>query len=154
MTNDTKAPAAPKAVKEPKVVVSKIEKNGVVRPSAGSLTEKPWVVADNLMATNGKAPSRKEVIEASVAEGVNEATASTQYGRWRVFNGVKAAPIEKKFKAKAPKAPKAPEAPAAVEPAETEAEAEEIGEVDETSVISDDAFDDGNNDGSDSENDE
>lgn len=145
MTNDTKAPKAPKAVKEPKVVVPKIEKNGVVRPTAGSLTEKPWLVADNLLATNGKAPSRKEVIEASVAEGVNEATASTQYGRWRVFNGVKSAPIEKKVKAKAPKAPKAP---AAAAPAEPEAEAEETSEVD------DEASDDGDDGSNDGENDE
>lgn len=99
-----------------KVVVAKIEKNGVVRPKAGSVTEKPWLVADQISAETGAPAGRKEVISASVAQGINAATASTQYGRWRVFNGVKPAPVEKKVKVAKPKKEKAPKAPAATEP--------------------------------------
>lgn len=50
------------------------------RPGAGTATGKVWETFDELVANN-TAPSRKAVIEASVAKGVNKATAGVQYKR-------------------------------------------------------------------------
>ena len=50
-------------------------------PKATSTTGKVWMIADRLLATGST--DRKAVIAACVAEGINPATASTQYGKWR-----------------------------------------------------------------------
>jgi len=90
---------------------SSVEQNGVSRPKVGTATERVWAIADALSTAAGKAIERKPVLDAAVAEGINPATAATQYGRWCKFFGVKHAPIEKA--AKEPKAPKAPKKPKA-----------------------------------------
>jgi len=50
-------------------------------PKATSTTGRVWLIADRLLATGST--DRKAVIAACVAEGINAATASTQYGRWK-----------------------------------------------------------------------
>lgn len=84
-----------KKEKAAKEVVAKIEQNGVVRPNAGTATARVWEIAEALSESIGSAASRKEVLEAATAEGINASTAATQYGRWTKFHGiVKAAKVE------------------------------------------------------------
>lgn len=52
------------------------------RPKATSTTGRVWEIADSLMKGN-VLPERKAVIAACEAEGINPATASTQYGKWK-----------------------------------------------------------------------
>lgn len=113
---DAKAEA--KAKKEAEAAAKKAEKaaskmptqNGITRPGAGTGTGKVWDIADRLSAETQKPAERGAVIKAAEAEGVNISTASTQYGRWRQFHGLKA---ERITKAAADVAAKT-EAPAAV----------------------------------------
>lgn len=79
-------------------------KNGVTRPAANTKTGLVWVIADRLSAAAGAPAERKAVMDQCKEEGVNEATAATQYGRWRKYYGLTGT--------KAPKAD-APAAPAA-----------------------------------------
>lgn len=53
------------------------------KPKSG-VTLRVWEIADALVAicTNGKPPSKKLVISECRAEGINEATAAVQYGKW------------------------------------------------------------------------
>ncbi len=108
-----KVPKPPKAEKPARVKGE--EKNGICRPVADGATKNVWAIADKLSAKNKRPALRSEVIPACEAEGINTATATTQYGRWRVFNGlVGRSPRPAKEKpAKAEKAPKA-EKPAKV----------------------------------------
>jgi hypothetical protein len=61
--------------------------NGVTRPNAATITGRVWNLVDELQAALGKLPARSEVIGKGLAQGINEATLSTQYGRWRKFHG-------------------------------------------------------------------
>lgn len=71
---------------------AKDTKNDVTRPAVNTKTGLVWVIADRLSAA-AKAPAeRKAVMEQCKEEGVNEATAATQYGRWRKYYGLKGAP--------------------------------------------------------------
>lgn len=98
---ETQAEAkAPKAEKPAKIV-----QNNVTRPNAGTTTGRIWEISDSISAKLKAPAPRKDVMEAAAAEGINAATAATQYGKWRKFNGLKSEP-------KAPKA-EAPAAPAA-----------------------------------------
>ena len=108
MTEEAKTEAVEKA--------PKVEQNGVSRPKVGTATERVWAIADALSTAVGKAVERKPVLDAAVAEGINPATAATQYGRWCKFFGVVKTLGEKAVKEpKAPKAPKAAKAKAAAE---------------------------------------
>lgn len=71
-----------------KQVVTKIVQNGVTRPKDGTKTARVWEIADELSAAAGKPAKRKDVIAKILEEGGNPATAATQYGRWRKFNGL------------------------------------------------------------------
>lgn len=82
-----KAPAEPKAKVE-KVVEPKDIQNGVTRPKPGTKTGFVWEVADNLSKEAGAPAPRKVVIATCVEEGINPATASTQYGKWRAYHGL------------------------------------------------------------------
>jgi hypothetical protein len=106
-----KAPAAPKDIK-----------NGITRPKTGTTCAKIFDLAD-------KHKERAPVLEAAEKLGINAATATTQYGKWRVYNGitgrtakvtkvVKKKPAPPKPPAKKKAAPKPPAPPA--EPAPTE----------------------------------
>ena len=81
----------------------KIQAHGVTRPADGTSTGRVWAISDELSKAAGKPIERKAVMEKGVSEGLNPATIATQYGKWRVFNGLKGVVAEK-----APKPPKAP----------------------------------------------
>jgi len=106
MTEETKDA---KPVKPARVVV---EQNGVVRPNEGTATGNVWAIADRLSAAKGAPAERGEVVTTCIAEGINEATAATQFGRWRKFYGIvtvkkpKLSDEEKKAAAAAKKAKK------------------------------------------------
>lgn len=56
-------------------------------PSTG-VTKRVWDIADKMTAGNyGSGRDRAEVIAACVAEGINPATAATQYSKWRKARG-------------------------------------------------------------------
>lgn len=79
-----------------KPVVEKDERNGVVRPKAGTKTGQVWEIADSISAELGEPAPRRDVMEAGVAAGVNGSTVATQYGRWRKYHGLKAEPRGRK----------------------------------------------------------
>jgi bifunctional DNA-binding transcriptional regulator/antitoxin component of YhaV-PrlF toxin-antitoxin module len=54
-----------------------------LRPAAGTRTGRVWEIADRISAEKGRQASRGQVIEASVSEGINPNTASTQYHHWK-----------------------------------------------------------------------
>ena len=62
--------------------------NGVTRPGEGTVTGRVWEIADELSAQEGEPAKRGDVLKATEAEGINPATAATQYGRWRKFHGL------------------------------------------------------------------
>ena len=89
---------AAKAAKEAAKIIRAVA-NGVTRPAAGTSTARIWQIADEISA-KAKAPaSRADVLKVAEAEGLNTATCATQYGRWRVFNGLKGVDIQGKPKA-------------------------------------------------------
>lgn len=65
---------------------AKIVQNGITRPATGTTTGRIWEIADNL-STEGPA-KRAPVLAQCKEEGINNATAATQYGRWRKFYGL------------------------------------------------------------------
>jgi len=68
-----RAPAAPRAPGEP-----------AERPRNAGATQKVWDVADAMkVSNNGQIPERKLVIEECVRQGINAATASTQFSKWK-----------------------------------------------------------------------
>lgn len=83
---ETPAPA-PAPVKD--------QQHGVTRPKADTKTGRIWAITDALSKKAGKPAARKDVINAAIAEGINAATAATQYGRWRKYFGLGAEPKEK-----------------------------------------------------------
>jgi hypothetical protein len=96
-----------------KPAVKKDQKNGITRPKEGTTTRKVWDIADRLK-------ERAPVLAECAKRKINAATATTQFGKWREYNGLKgkktkkAAKPAKKVSAKKAKAPKATPAPAAV----------------------------------------
>ena len=75
----------------------RVEKNGAVQPKEGTDCRKVWDLATKI------GPDRAAVLEAAAKANINPATASTQFARWRQFNGI----VGRTAKPKAPKAPKA-----------------------------------------------
>lgn len=53
------------------------------RPKAGTATGRVWEIADSLVESDGTLPERSTVVEKATAEGINPATVSTQYGKWK-----------------------------------------------------------------------
>ena len=94
----------------------KIAQNGVTRPGAGTATARIWEIADAESARLGAPVERAAVLEIAEKEQLNPATAATQYGRWRTFNGLVrmpkpvTGPVEKPAKAEKPKKGAAPAA--------------------------------------------
>lgn len=68
---------------------AKLMQNGQTRPAAGTTTVKVWDIADAISARNKVPAERAEVLKEAEAQGVNAATAATQYSRWCLFHGVK-----------------------------------------------------------------
>ena len=58
----------------------------MTRPGEGTLTGRVWEIADALGETLEREPSRSEVVEKCVAEGLNVNTAHTQFSLWRKEN--------------------------------------------------------------------
>lgn len=75
-----KKEAAPKAEKD--------SQNGVTRPKDGTATGAVWKICDQISSRKKRPAERAEVIEKAEADGINKATASTQYGRWCRYHGV------------------------------------------------------------------
>jgi hypothetical protein len=73
---------------------SKVEKaekvvaNGITRPNPNTKTGRVFEIADEISAAAGEPAKRGEVLKVCDEEGINKATAATQYGRWRKFNGL------------------------------------------------------------------
>lgn len=76
------------ATKEPKSRVRNEKQNGVTRPNPETNTGKVWGIADEISRKKKAPATRAEVVEAGVASGINPATVTTQYGRWRRFYGI------------------------------------------------------------------
>lgn len=79
---------------EKKPPVAKVDKpkrevkNTVPRPGKDTVTGRVWAISDALTKKlKGKPAPRKDVLAACEDEKINPATAATQYGRWRKFNG-------------------------------------------------------------------
>ena len=89
---------AAKAAKEAAKIVRAVS-NGVTRPADGTSTARIWQIADEISAAAKAPASRADVLKVAEAEGLNPATCATQYGRWRVFNGLKGVDIQGKPKA-------------------------------------------------------
>lgn len=79
---------AAKAAKEAAKIV-RVVANGVTRPAPGTSTARIWEIADEISAAAKAPASRADVLKVAEAEGLNTATCATQYGRWRVFHGLK-----------------------------------------------------------------
>lgn len=136
MTKQNTAASTEKPAKAEKPKVEKVTANGVTRPKAGTKTARVWEIADKMRAEvrpgkpavaevkdgdkimtpavaevpekpAGTPAARKDVIAACMAEDINAATAATQYGRWRKFNGLKGSD-----EPAAPAAPKGEDKPA------------------------------------------
>lgn len=76
--------AAPKAKKEPSA-------DPAERPRQG-ITKRIWEIADELLSVTGSIANikefRKQVIARASAEGANEGTAATQFGKWKSGKGL------------------------------------------------------------------
>ncbi|MCP9480492.1 GIY-YIG nuclease family protein [Shimia sp. CNT1-13L.2] len=53
------------------------------RPGAGTKTGRIWDIADEVSKIKGRRALRREVVERATGEGINPATASTQFGHWQ-----------------------------------------------------------------------
>ncbi len=66
------------------------KQNDVTRPKDGTKTGQVWAIADKLSGEGDSTvpATRGDVMKACEAAGLNQATAATQYGRWRKFHGL------------------------------------------------------------------
>ncbi|AIM40613.1 hypothetical protein [Vibrio phage VpKK5] len=89
-TDGTEGGAAGAAAEAPEkpAKAPKDSKNGVTRPKAGTKTGRVWEIADAQSQALGSPAPRAPVLEAATGEGINAATAATQYGRWRKYHGL------------------------------------------------------------------
>lgn len=131
MSKNNKASAAKSKKSAPKAKATRatnlVEKNGVRRPGPDGNTGKIWEIADDISKKTGAPAYRKDVLAAADKQGIPTATAATQYGRWRKFNGLdgrlpsrteKTTKPAKKAAAKGkPAAPKPPRPPKVVKTA-------------------------------------
>ena len=83
-----KEPKAPKVAKEVVAKVAKVIQNGIPRPTVGTTSGMVWQIAENISESLNAPAPRKDVIAVTTEKGINEATAATQYGRWRKFHGL------------------------------------------------------------------
>ena len=93
--------AKDKAEAAQKEAVVKDTKNGVTRPGSGTKTGRIWEIADTMSAELQAPAGRKVVLEAAEKEEINSATAATQYGRWRKYNGLEGRGTEAEAEAEA-----------------------------------------------------
>lgn len=84
------APEAPEA-KERKARApraDRIEQNGIVRPSNGTITGGVWDKCDALSRELGRPPYRSEIAAWGEAENLNKSMVSSNYSNWRKFYGL------------------------------------------------------------------
>lgn len=67
-------------------------RNGITRPGAEGKCGKVWAIADAVSDKAGRPATRLEVVAACTQAGLEAATASTQFGRWRTYWGLPAEP--------------------------------------------------------------
>ena len=119
-----KQPEAPAVNPAPTPAPEKVTQptaNGVTRPKAGTTCGRIWEMADKLSATINAPADRKSILTQAEVEGINAATAATQYGKWCKFYGISK-----------PRAEKAAEAPAEAAAEEVAEEVEEEAEEEAT----------------------
>lgn len=113
--NKTKPAKAPKTMA--KNETKKDTKNGMTRPKEGTTCRKVWDIADKHKG------ERADVLKECAQRKVNEATAMTQFGKWRAYHGLvgKKAPTKRKPAPpkRKPAPPKRKPAPPAAAPAAT-----------------------------------
>lgn len=63
-------------------------KNGVTRPSAGTVCMAVWELCGEMTAKKGSTIALSELVPQAMTRGINQFTARTQYARWRSFNGI------------------------------------------------------------------
>jgi hypothetical protein len=81
------APAAPaKAPKERKIQANRPERNGVKRPSEGTICAQIWAHCDKVLDETGAHIAAKDLRAALPA--LDDTTKTVQYYRWRKFNGI------------------------------------------------------------------
>lgn len=86
-------PSRKPAKRKPRAVVkirsrgTGIWKHGIHRPSADSASGRVWAIADKL-SKKGQPAARAAVIKLGLKFG-SYPTVATQYGYWRIFNGIK-----------------------------------------------------------------
>lgn len=116
VATDCSAPPVPTVVPSsavppgtPAVPVSVVKdtKNGITRPGTETQTGKVWLIADGITKDSGKPATRKAVVDACVAQGINTSTATTQFGKWAKYNDL----IGDKSPGRAEKPAAAPAAP-------------------------------------------
>jgi len=87
LTPEQRAAQAPTAPKAPKGH----QADGAV-PAKG-VTKRVWDIADQVLAVDPNRPKtdfrafRRTIIERAAAEGINEGTAATQFGKWKLGKG-------------------------------------------------------------------
>lgn len=66
------------------------QQNGVTRPRdrSDSKTSQVWNIADEISRKEQRPATRAEVVEEGQKAGINPATISTQFAKWRKFNGI------------------------------------------------------------------
>jgi colicin import membrane protein len=62
--------------------------NGITRPKAETACGKVWALADAMSAHFKQPIPIKELLEAALKSGLNEATTKTQYARWKAYFGI------------------------------------------------------------------
>jgi len=87
----TKKTAPKKKAPKKQPLVRKVpdHKNGVTRPGKNTKTGRIWEIADTLSKKMAEPAPRRDVLAQAKDEEINMATAATQYGRWRKYNGLK-----------------------------------------------------------------
>lgn len=95
--------------KAPKPPAKKDAKNGITMPKEGTVCRKIFDMADRFDGVRAK------VLAECEKRKINQSTATTQYGKWRVYHGLKGrkAKAVKKAPPKAPKKKSPPKAPVA-----------------------------------------
>lgn len=58
------------------------------RPVTGTTTGAVWDICDELCVSLKREPTRKEAIDKCIYDGVNKATASTQFSKWKKWKEV------------------------------------------------------------------
>lgn len=62
--------------------------NGIPRPAPNTACGKIWNICDTISTNTGKPAERAAVLEIARKEGLNDATITTQHGRWREYHGL------------------------------------------------------------------